>query len=590
MGVQPPFLYEAMERRGSGLPETTFDPKAVTRASYTPKAPKPKRQDGPLISFNRHPDAHMVLSHRSTNYRSLSPRMKGWIKGMRIFQLILRVLQLIGAAGLLTLLILLTGMPTVTGWVLRIAPGVVLLHCTYAIYHLSRSANRRTPASSAAYQIFAAISDICVVPGYVFGVLSVRDHGSSWTTRLADGSLVDYFVPAVGYTFIGAGALHLVTLSISTWLGLVFRRIASMPPDLNPLEDRFTSRAKHTRNKSSIATASTTESEKRLSTPLEDHRRSGLPYEDLSRPPTIPFMRTRANSGSSYNSRDSRSDLPCRQYQIVPGNSSPRSSVISTDSRRLSKPPSMHQGFYAQVPLHETENARPLSNIDLDAPASPLSNQQRVAKFTETWSATDSLISRTQQRNRLMNATGQNRESNPKTYEALGQRYDTHGGADSDSEHDDNYLVDNNFEDDIGGNLHPQPLRSNPPPSSHRAKTPYHAVRGSDTREKNSHPRTVSGSHDIADERHAFDARPVPPPHRAGSIQRESDFVSKPYGQLKPATPPVMIGSNRQVSSGNDYDGHFAGAYGRRNVSGKVAEEGRAAPQASRSRFSILNK
>ncbi|KAM0276235.1 hypothetical protein ACHAQH_006958 [Verticillium albo-atrum] len=515
--------------------------------------------------------------------------MKGWIKGLRVFQLILRVLQLIGAAGLLTLLILLTGIPTVVGWVLRIAPGVVLIHCTYAIYHLSRSASRRTPASSAAYQIFAAISDICVIPGYVFGILSIRDHGSSWATRLADASLVDYFVPAVGYTFVGAGALHLVSLGISTWLGLVFRRIASLPPDLNPLEDRFTSRAKHTRNKSSIATASTMESEKRLSTPLEYHRRSGLPYEDLSRPPTIPFLRTRANSGSSYNSRDSHSDLPCRQYQIVPGNSSPRNSVISADTRRLSKPPSMHQGFYAQVPLIETEVARSLTNVDLDAPASPHPGQQRVAKFTETWSATDSLISRTQHRNRRMNATVQNRESYPKTYEALDQRYDTHGGIDSDSDNDDNYRVDSKHEDDIGS-LHPQPLRSNPPTSSNRAKTPYSSLCGSTTPERNPYPRTTSGSHDIADEKHAFDARPMPPPHRAGSIQQESDFLAKPYGQLKPATPPVMIGNNRQVSSGNDYETRSAGAYGRRNVSGKVAEEGRAALPASRSRFSILNK
>ncbi|KAG7149460.1 hypothetical protein HYQ46_001629 [Verticillium longisporum] len=179
MGVQQPFLYEAMGSRGSGLPEKSFDPKAVTRASYTskapkpkkhdgplisfnrhpdytPKAPKPKKHDGPLISFNRHPDAHMVLSHRSTTYLALSPRMKGWIKGLRVLQLILRVFQFIGAAGLLTLLILLTGIPVVVGWVLRIAPGVVLLHCAYAIYHLSRSASSRTPASSAAYQIFAA--------------------------------------------------------------------------------------------------------------------------------------------------------------------------------------------------------------------------------------------------------------------------------------------------------------------------------------------------------------------------------------------------------------------------------------------------
>ncbi|EEY18224.1 conserved hypothetical protein [Verticillium alfalfae VaMs.102] len=590
MGVQQPFLYEAMGSRGSSLPEKSFDPKAVTRASYTPKAPKPKKHDGPLISFNRHPDAHMVLSHRSTTYLALSPRMKGWIKGLRVFQLILRVFQFIGAAGLLTLLVLLTGIPVVVGWVLRIAPGVVSLHCAYAIYHLSRPASSRTPASSAAYQIFAAVSDICIVPGYVFGALSVRNHGSSWTTRLSDASLVDYFVPAVGYTFLGAGALHLVSLSISVWLGLVFRRIASMPPDLNPLEDRFTSRAKHTRNKSSIATTSTTESERRLSTPLEDRRRSGLPYEDISRPPTIPFLRTRADSGSSSSNRNSIADFPSRQYQIVPSNSSPRNSFISTDTRRLSKPPSMHQGYYSQVPLEESETARSLTNVDLNAPASPHAGQQRVAKFTETWSASDSLISRTQHRNQLMNAAARNRESYQKTYDALDKRYDVPDGDDSDSEHGDNYRVGHQSGDGDVGSLHPQPLRSNPPAPWNRLVAPYNSLHGSASPERKSYPRSFSGSHDIADEKHALNTAPVPPPHRTGSIQRESDFFAKPYGQLKPATPPIIIGSNRQVSSGNDYDGQPVGAFSRRNVSGKIAEEGRATLPPSHSRFSILNK
>ena len=53
-GVNQPFLYSA-ERHDGRLPETTFDPKAVTRASWENKAPKP-RPDGPLLSFNIHPE------------------------------------------------------------------------------------------------------------------------------------------------------------------------------------------------------------------------------------------------------------------------------------------------------------------------------------------------------------------------------------------------------------------------------------------------------------------------------------------------------------------------------------------------------
>ena len=56
-------------------------------------------------------------------------------------------------------------------------------------------------------------------------------------------------------------------------------------------------------------------------------------------------------------------------------------------------------------------------------------------------------------------------------------------------------------------------------------------------------------------------------------------FKAKYYGELKPATPPIMIGdkNDRQVSSGNDFGVRSNGfkVLDRRDVSGKVAEEGR---------------
>ncbi|KAJ9158094.1 hypothetical protein NKR19_g3654, partial [Coniochaeta hoffmannii] len=78
---------------------------------------------------------------------------------------------------------------------------------------------------------------------------------------------------------------------------------------------------------------------------------------------------------------------------------------------------------------------------------------------------------------------------------------------------------------------------------------------------------------------------------RKSSIQGEEGFYSKPYGQLKAGAAPVMLTpggavgggggeGGRQVSSGNDYEsqkfgGRWSSVFGRRNVSGKVAEEGR---------------
>jgi hypothetical protein len=55
MGVNPPFLYDPVKTEGPRSPYKDFDPKAVTRASYEPRAPRPK-STGPLISFNQHPE------------------------------------------------------------------------------------------------------------------------------------------------------------------------------------------------------------------------------------------------------------------------------------------------------------------------------------------------------------------------------------------------------------------------------------------------------------------------------------------------------------------------------------------------------
>ncbi|GKT59033.1 hypothetical protein ColTof3_06372 [Colletotrichum tofieldiae] len=172
--VHQPYLYNAVSHdRDARFPEPKFDPKAVTRASWEPKPRKPK-PEGPLVAFNRHPD----------------PRTKSWIKSIRIVQLGLRALELIGAAGLLALLILLTNIENLAGWVMRI----------------TRPAGGRSPASSTAYQLFASISDLGVMPLYAYGALNAHSNGAVWKTRLADQSLLNYFVPAVFYTFIGAGA------------------------------------------------------------------------------------------------------------------------------------------------------------------------------------------------------------------------------------------------------------------------------------------------------------------------------------------------------------------------------------------------
>ena len=59
------------------------------------------------------------------------------------------------------------------------------------------------------------------------------------------------------------------------------------------------------------------------------------------------------------------------------------------------------------------------------------------------------------------------------------------------------------------------------------------------------------------------------------SKRQREQLKAKYYGELKPGTPPVMVGINRQVSSGTDFANRGGYKLDRREVSGKIAEEGR---------------
>lgn len=423
-----------------------------------------------------------------------------------------------------------------------------------------------------------------------------RNKNEEWKTaepenRPTDPNVMKYMVPSVFYGLIGSGGLHLLSLAISVWLALMFRRITKMPPDMNPLEANLTSRA-HKRNKSSVATTVTESS-------YSDEKPGTVLYDDSSRPPPVPFMHTRQGSDLSSASHDSRSDLPSRQSQAA----------TSRDLKRKSAPPSSHGASYTEIPLGETGSSsgtsRPLSmhasrpgtgsgpsyreeSTSPNPTQTTQTNLPRPAKFTETWYASESLVNRTRQRNRAV-------------YASLDVSDDS-----SDSENEANYTAAAN-DDDGDENRHPNPLRSNPVIASkpvskkegaagvapRRPRTPFSRLRASVLSTISPNDRRVSGSQDITDQQQQ-QRRGWEPRNRDSSIQPDADFYAKPYDELRAATPPIFYGGskdeqdvrgNRVVSSGNDYD--LGSGVGRRNVSGKIAEEGMAGPTWSR--YSALN-
>ncbi|PHH58655.1 hypothetical protein CDD81_4952 [Ophiocordyceps australis] len=299
-----PFIYSGLDG-GSGsqwrFPVAVFDPKAVTRASWQPKPAKP-RPRGPLISLDHHPDAFALPSYRPRGGVELSRASRWAIKWLRRVQLVLRMLELGAAAAVLVLMALVVNMETVTMWTLRIAPGLSVMHCCYAIWHLSRTASGRTPASSAAYHAFAIVMDLGLLSVYVFGVLLLRNKlHKPVATSLSDQSLAAVFISAVYYTLIGAASLQLLSFSISLWLSFVFHRISLLPPDMNPLERRLTARPMH---------------KKKLSTTTISSSSSNEHGGDLSYSSSLPFIHTRAGYDDSDVYRQTASGVPTNLSNI----------------------------------------------------------------------------------------------------------------------------------------------------------------------------------------------------------------------------------------------------------------------------------
>ncbi|KAI9651167.1 hypothetical protein NHQ30_001204 [Ciborinia camelliae] len=574
MGIQPPFLY------GPVKTDWSYDPKAVSRASLSPPAPRPKRPDGPLVNFNAHPDSYLIVPYGNVDSKPMDPSIKNKVKWTRKVTLILRCFQVLAAVGLLIMSILITGLDIVSGWIMKLAvryfenvlynqptdmfqPAIAIFHTVYGVYHLVRRSGGRSPGSSASYMLFASLIDISIVPFYVYISLAAKTKQTTWTTSLSDKALLTIFTDIIFYSAIVGGGFHLISSVMSIYLAITFRKITKLPPDMNPLEDNLTSR--HKRNESSISTFTTitSPSEKRLSrgSNLEDKRRSGAPYEDLDRPPTIPFLHTRTNSNESFQTnqsspRNSRTGSPAR-YNAYKPDQSPRHSVPDfKPASVVSSPKRASHYSYTSVPASDLSFHTAQESTDKTDPNAGGIN----------WFTNDSL------------GRKGNRSSAPNSRPHSPQKSTTSIKSSNHPQLDPSTI------DDYEDNFHlPNPLMENPP-------TPRHNFPSSSSKYSSQAPSTTtpdttehSSSTDISDEPSwplplcSPEIRELTPkPLRTRDSGSGDSFKSKYYGDLKPATPPVMVGGDgpwRQVSSGTDFVGE-RGSY-RRDVSGKIAEEGR---------------
>ncbi|KAL4870143.1 hypothetical protein BDV12DRAFT_166667 [Aspergillus spectabilis] len=375
----PPFLYGHPDAfRFKGPTDRAFNPKAVTQSSWSRPAPKPK-QKGPLVSFNRHPDSYSNIPDGRSRWTPMSPRTKGKVIYGRTLQLGLRVLELTGAMGSLFCAIVIKNVAATIVWIVRVGPAVAILHTLYAIYHLCRSPVTRPPGSQASYMLFASTLDLGLVPFYTFAAyLGYKEFNAetySWQTLLStDVEVIITIAKATFYLSVVNGGFHLISLGISALLFNIFRQIAHLPPDLNPLEDNLTARRPHKRTKSEIA-------EKHASNSTLDSTHS-VAEPLIGAPRTVPFTHTRNKSSEDHTLH-------------VP--------VDMTKQRGLSQTsiPQMPFQYRAntledttyEVPIHDTDVVtRPTSSIPCSTPVrqpSPeLPNRsQCVSPASDNWVA-----------------------------------------------------------------------------------------------------------------------------------------------------------------------------------------------------------
>ena len=247
----------------------------------------------------------------------MHPSTKMRVKRLRSVQLGLRLLELVGALGLLFCAISINKTTGAVSWIVRVAPAVALLHTLYAVYHLSRDVNGRPAASTASYMLFAAMVDCGLIPFLVFSALiSHSDYATNaykWNTLFNIDAISYKIIHAFYLTNITEGGLLVVSLIVGVILATYFRKIAKLPPDMSPLEPNLTARPQHKRNKSEL------NSTDKIPGKTSPSRVSDTADPNIAGTRRVPFLHTRTDSADSVtlygnaSARNSKATLVQRE-------------------------------------------------------------------------------------------------------------------------------------------------------------------------------------------------------------------------------------------------------------------------------------
>ncbi|KAF3081794.1 hypothetical protein TWF569_009745 [Orbilia oligospora] len=350
---------------------TDFNPKAVQEAAQNPP-PKKRPISGQYIesvpSGRYHVPAGMSMEKhlkRQANIQ-MAKRTIVALKASRWIMLAARFLQLIAAIGLVVLLITLRGMDTINGWIMRIPPGVAILHIVYSIYHNARDPKERPPLSSAGYALFAVGSDCCIIPFYVFialwtwqqrtEMIANPNNPDNWVSVFnkdnAEFSQLMVFISFI--TACAGGGLMVMTVMLGLFIAITFRRISRLPPDMNPLDD------------TTYTSLTTRPSSKRFSksSDLSSDSFSKSASRDVSPKRAVPFLEVRTKNGSLNWEFTKDSDSYTKSALDLSG-----APNIMSDAPLL--PPPHKFGDYGDTRRRSQDQSRRSQDQSRSAPNSP---------------------------------------------------------------------------------------------------------------------------------------------------------------------------------------------------------------------------
>ncbi|PWW73002.1 hypothetical protein C7212DRAFT_366231 [Tuber magnatum] len=356
--MHSPQLHRPYLPFGTSDPETeslrSFNPKRISEAAARPLPPRPK-MTAPYIQLD--------LQHQSIDriqQRGYAKVPKKAIMAMRTSSIVLRIIQLFGAMALLICMLFVRKIDEITGWICRVPPAIAIFHIVYSIYHLSGSYRVRTPSSTVGYYLFATTVDLAIISFYSFiAVLSWRQHSlgaeMDWATIFTKDGSDEKIILAVFLDACVSGGLTVISVTFSIYLILTFRRLANLPPDMNPFLEPKGSLTRKPAKRLSASTISIQKSIPFAATrhpapidipsPRESMRFSYPQAASTASPRASVMSEASRYSAISLNDspRNSR-DMP-RYSQIESPNSSPRSSKKKTYAPLQANSPKRSSGL-----------------------------------------------------------------------------------------------------------------------------------------------------------------------------------------------------------------------------------------------------